>query len=429
MSNRLRSRGPFRGLFILFLWGSSGAPVGCGDLTHLGELGFVTVQEIGDTTILTTQRSETLDTAHLVQVARIGRFDGPEEHLIMFVEAFAVGWRGEVYVADEGIRVFSPDGSEVRRIARRGQGPGEVGVVTALEVDENGRLLAVDIRNRRVAVFDTSGAVLNHWRLPYGRPGYGRSSLVPIPGSQTLLYLNSPLDPSAGPQVFPRPIFVRLDSTGAILDTVFAPVRLTEGCPTLDDPHFGGTPQDVREAMFPKVKWTASRSGEVVLGCPAEYEIDRVQLDGAVFRISHEREPITEPSEVRRAFVENIERGWERRGLDRKWKGPEPPEQKPYYHRMIVGRGGRLWVWPGHPREPYHSPDFPGRTFWAEPMTGTFDVFDSDGRFLGPVLLPDGAQYEWRLPYEEPFFAGDTVWIVRRDSLDVRYVDRMRIEW
>jgi len=429
MSNRQRTRGTFRELLVLFLWAIPAATIGCGDPTPPGEPGFVTVQEVGDTTIVTTRRPATLDTAHLVPVARIGRFDGPEEYLITWVESFAVGWRGEVYVADDGIRVFSPDGSEVRRISRRGEGPGEVGPVTGLEVDESGRLLAVDIRNRRVAVFDTSGAVLNQWRLPYGRPGYGRSSIVPIPGNQTLLHLDPPLDPSAGPQGFPRPIFVRLDSSGAILDTVFAPTRLTEGCPTLDDPYFSrGPAQDLRERMFPKVKWTASRGGEVVLGCPAAYEIDRIQPDGMVFRISHEREPTIEPPEVRRDFVERSE-ATRSQGGGWKWKGPLPPKQKPYYHRMIVGRDGRLWVWPGHPREPIHLSEFPGKTYWVEPTTGTFDVFDPDGRFLGPVLLPDGVEYEWAPGNGDPFFAGDTVWLVRRDSLGVQYVDRMRIEW
>lgn len=390
----------------------------------------LSVQVIGDTTVVTTRRPASLDTAHLVQVARIGRFDGPEEYLLTGVEAFAVGAYGEIYVADGGIRVFAPDGSAVRQISRTGEGPGEVGPVSGMEVDESGRLLAVDIRNRRVAVLDTSGVPLDHWRLPDGRPGYGRNAIIPIPGNEALLHLNPWLDPSGGPQAFPRPIYVRLDSAGAVLDTVFAPARLTKGCPTLDDSHFSiGFWQDLREPLFPKVKWTASRTGEVVLGCPAKYEIDRVQPDGTVLRISHERDPMSEPAEVRRRFVESREENPPWGNQDWHWEGPRPPENKPYYHQLIVGRGGRLWVWPGHLRVPIKVGTNPVRTTWVDPTTGTFDVFESDGRFLGPVLLPDGVVYEWHPGYEAPFFAGDTVWMVRRDSLDVRYIDRMLIEW
>ena len=335
-----------------------------------------------------------------------------------------------MYVADGGIRVFSPDGSEVRRIARTGQGPGEVGPVSEMEVDESGRLLAVDIRNRRVAVFDTSGVVLDHWRLPPGRPGYGRSALVPFPGKQTLLQLNPPIDPLGEPEPFPRPIYVRLDSVGMVLDTVFAPARFTEACPLLDDPHFRmSSSPDFREQFFPKVKWTAGRSGEVVIGCPANYEIDRIRPDGTVLRISHRRDPVIEPSKVTKSFVEQAETSIRGTGRDWSGKGPEPPEQKPYYHRLLVGRSGRLWVWPGHPRVPWQSPEPPGKTFWLDPTTGTFDVFETDGRFLGHIMLPEGVVYQWSSPFEEPFFAGDTVWLVRRDSLNVRYIDRMLIEW
>lgn len=299
-----------------------------------------------------------------------------------------------------------------------------------MEVDEAGRLLAVDPANVRVAVFDTSGAVLDHWRLPYGRAGRGRLAIVPIPEGQTLLYLNPPLIAGEAPRPFPRPIYVRLDRNGEVGDTVFAPARMTEECPTLDDPYFGrGFWRDLREPFVPKVKWTAGRNGEMVLGCPAEYQIDRVQPDGRVIRILHERDPMAETMEARTAFVESSERSAAARQAGWRWQGPLPPEQKPYYHQLIVGRNGRLWVWPGYPRESYQVAEFPGQTYWRERTTGAFDVFEQDGRYLGPVLLPEGAAYEWYSGYEAPFFAGDTVWLVRRDSLDVQYIDRMIIEW
>jgi hypothetical protein len=188
--------------------------------------------------------------------------------------------------------------------------------------------------------------------------------------------------------------------------------------------------QDVREQLFPKVKWTASRSGQVVLGCPAEYVIDRLQPDGTVLRISHLRDPVEEPARVRRWFPEHWEPnspsssrwGWQ-------WEGPGPPEQKPYYHRLIVGRHGRLWVWPGHLLERVEYGTNPVRTGWREPTTGTFDVFEADGRFLGQVHQPEGVFYEWYSGLSAPYFAGDTAWIVRQDSLDVKYIDRMIIAW
>lgn len=405
---------------LLWVWGWV-ALVACGESQPADTGGSTSVAALGDTVVVTSQRPPTLDTAHMEMVARIGRFDGPDDFLLTGVESFAVGARGEVYVADDGIKVFSPDGSTVRQIARTGQGPGEVRTVIGMAVDDLGRLLASDLGNRRIAVYDTSGTILDHWRLPYGRPVYGRPAVVPIGNGQVLVGLNPAIDRSVGPQGgFPRPIFLRLDRTGTVLDTVLAPARMGEKCQTLDDPVFSrGYWQDIREPLVPKLKWTAGTSGEVVLGCPTDYVVDRVQADGTVLRFSHLREPVIEPPEVRKSYVEH----------QKPWSGLPPPEVKPYFHRLNVGRGGRLWVWPGHPREKHHFPGPPSTTYWSDPRVGTFDVFDAEGRFLGPVLLPPGVQYHWHPGYEEPFFAGDTAWLVRRDSLDVEYVDRMKIIW
>jgi hypothetical protein len=181
--------------------------------------------------------------------------------------------------------------------------------------------------------------------------------------------------------------------------------------------------------MFPKVKWTASPSGEVIVGCPTEYVIDRIQPDGDVIRISHERDPMIEPDGGRRFFVESWEWVRDQQGHDWHWPGPDPPARKPFYDRLLVGRGGRLWVWPGLPTEPIPNQGPPFGTTWRAPRTGAFDVFDVDGRFLGPVLLPDGAEYRPFPGRQEPFVSGDTVWLIRRDSMDVKYIDRMVIRW
>jgi len=399
----------------------------CEDVETDREAEAVSVQTVGDTTVVTTRRPATLDTARMTRTARIGRGDAPGDFLLMSVPAFTVGWRGEVYVAGEGIRVFSPDGSGVRRIASSGQGPGEVANVTGMEVDGLGRLLALDLENQRVATFDTSGAFLAHWPLPHDRLLYGRQAVVPVPEQGTLVGMHPPVTP--GGSGFPRPIFLRLDSAGTIQDTLFAPARFRRGC-TPDDPHFkGGLWQDFREPMFPKLKWTAGRTGEIVYGCPSEYVVDRLQPDGSLLRIVHQRDPMVEPPEVRSSFVEVYEIFNSRGGNDWSWRGPEPPERKPYYHRLIVGRHGRLWVWPGHLRQPVPNPMPPFSDVWVDPRTGTFDVFDPEGRFLGPVQLPEGITYQWHPGTQAPFFAGDTVWMVRQDSLNVHYIDRMEIQW
>lgn len=384
--------------------------------------------QIGDTLVLRTVRPSEVDTARLTFLSRIGRMDGPEEFLISGWVHFTVGWRGEIYVADDaGVRVFSRDGKTVRQIARRGQGPGEVRNVEALAVDDLGRLLVVDHTNRRVAVFDTSGSVVDHWRLPYGRPGKGQPSIRPVPNGETLLLLNPPLNPNGEPMGLPRPIFQRVNHDGVVLDSVWAPERYSVGCPYPDDPHFSaGLWQDRRELVFPKVKWTATREGEIVIGCPAQYWIDRIQPGGSVTRVSHARAPLMASGEERSSFVQGTEETQRRLIPGWNWTGPEPPVEIPYFQKVLVTRDGRLWVWPGRHRE---RVVVNGNEGWVEPRTGGFDVFDTTGAFLGVAPLPDGAEYRWYSGFDDPFIAGDTIWLVRRDSLGVPYVDRWFVEW
>jgi hypothetical protein len=99
------------------------------------------------------------------------------------------------------------------------------------------------------------------------------------------------------------------------------------------------------------------------------------------------------------------------------------PRSKPYYYRLAVGRSGRVWVLrhakavKTEPVPHFGSPDRPPLT-WVEPPT--FDVFESDGTFRGPVVLP--------LNFDAHEFHGDKIWGVHTDNEGVERVVRLRIQ-
>ena len=62
-------------------------------------------------------------------------------------------------------------------------------------------------------------------------------------------------------------------------------------------------------------------------------------------------------------------------------------------------------------------PPLPPRR-WRDSLA--FDVFASDGRYLGTVPKPRNAEFLT--------MRGDTIWGTLRDSLDVAYVARWRVE-
>lgn len=62
------------------------------------------------------------------------------------------------------------------------------------------------------------------------------------------------------------------------------------------------------------------------------------------------------------------------------------------------------------------SKKYPAK-FWTTPIG--YDVFEPDGRYLGPVTIPDNVPQ-----FPPPVFRGDTVWAVSQDENDVPYVTR-----
>lgn len=63
---------------------------------------------------------------------------------------------------------------------------------------------------------------------------------------------------------------------------------------------------------------------------------------------------------------------------------------------------------------------FSTQVIWREPLR--YDVFESDGTYLGVMVPPDGFS-----PYPNPVFDGDHVWAATRDELGVERVVRYRI--
>ena len=90
----------------------------------------------------------------------IGEFEGPEEYLFGAVAAIAVDGDQNVFVLDwqaQEIRQYDAFGDYVGRLARRGEGPGELSLADAMAFLPDGRLVVPDQRNGRInlnPVFD-----------------------------------------------------------------------------------------------------------------------------------------------------------------------------------------------------------------------------------------------------------------------------------
>ncbi|HYV98148.1 MAG TPA: 6-bladed beta-propeller, partial [Gemmatimonadaceae bacterium] len=138
----------------------------------------------GDTSIVRTlSGSVWRDTMTLVSDAAIGKPDGPDAYVFGYVRAIDVDSAGRVYVLDlqaHEVRVFSKSGEHLRSFGRRGQGPGEFEVPSALHVLPDGRVMVRD-RNMRMSLFAQNGTYLSGWLLNTGF-GAGESFFVTADG-------------------------------------------------------------------------------------------------------------------------------------------------------------------------------------------------------------------------------------------------------
>ena len=70
-------------------------------------------------------------------------------------------YKGSYYICDAEeccVKVFSANGQFIRKIGRKGQGPGELGTTFKLDIDEeSGLIYCADAGNSRIDVFESSG--------------------------------------------------------------------------------------------------------------------------------------------------------------------------------------------------------------------------------------------------------------------------------
>lgn len=106
---------------------------------------------------------------------------------------------------------------------------------------------------------------------------------------------------------------------------------------------------------------------------------------------------------------------------------PPVPETKPAYRGFYFDDGGRIWVHlhvpagkreVGEPRSMSGVQEpMPGIS-WREPVV--FDVFETDGTYLGEVRMPERTTVA--------AIRGEELWAIQRGELDEPYVVRYRVE-
>ena len=404
------------------------APLACnGD----GEKSSLVVERtmVGDTTIVRTASGSMWgDTARLVEEVKIGALDGPEEVTFGAISHVAVADDGSMHVFDGqavALRKFDSTGTFVGTIGRRGQGPGEYQMLIGAHFLGDGRLALYDGNNSRISTYSPSGEPLETWPLQLQMRMFTDNAFL-VDSSDHLYVLTSRSAP--GPTPERRTILLRMSPGGEIVDTIAVPTW----------------PQNSANrsvCLAPRGQWAFHPSGAFVTGVSDAYSLDIQPLSGGrVVRIQRAAQPVAFASGERDELEADISTSGPPIESVSITRGQVPvvvhgqkqtvPATKPFFRRVITGDDGRIWVQVHAPAQKLDASGVaerspcnadrkgePMRMTWSEPIV--WDVFEADGRYLGPVAVPPRTTLRK--------VRGDRVWAVHRGESDEEYLVRFRL--
>ena len=317
------------------------------------------------------------------------------------VVSLAVDGDGAIYVADKRrgeILVFDTAGVLVRRIGRRGDGPGEFSYTLTLGASWQApnRLWVGD--GPLLQVVDQSGRPLA------SAVGVGQLAAVPKTDTMQFAYVRrSDADPDA------LMVPTSMKGTYAVVKygisaegkvVAMDSLRLGQWTRTsriLDNSDDGKARVVVLEAlpMEPDLLWAVGPSGNAWIAPTSEYLLHEVTFAGDTIRsVELRREPVALGGAERDSLAEASGFGVR-----------ELPAFRPAMDRLDIARDGLAWV----------RNRLPDGTF-------AWDVFDACGRYLGDVVP------EMRLD-ARPLAVGEGGRLlgVVKDDLDIEYVVRMSL--
>ncbi|MFC1662004.1 6-bladed beta-propeller [Gemmatimonadota bacterium] len=314
----------------------------------------------------------------------VGELEGDPSLLLYRVSDGTRLSDGRVVVANSGtseLRFFDAEGRFLRSVGRVGGGPGEFqsdNTIRALVRLPGDTLLTWDIYGQNLSLFDPEGEFVRATRLAFsGRMYFWRGI---FPDRNLLMALRNPDAPTlTGAGVFPR--LVRLVNISSEGDSLGVYMDYDEGAW-----HYKTSGDHARMLEPPLHRVSTLKVGgdRVYLASGESNEYVVLGRDQAPILISRRLippDPVTEEDRARH-LVDVLEGAPENaQPLIRRDLADIPlPDFLPPYRRMMVDSEQNVWL------EDYSiSPGAPNS--WA--------VFDSSGRWLGGVTLPEGLD-----PYE-----------------------------
>jgi hypothetical protein len=384
------------------------ALAGCGESASKGSGDWVVER---DTVVVRTISGSVWGVPMELEIdLSIGMLEGDSTLMFGFIQQMAVDADGGIYAFDgqqPALRYFDARGEYVRTLGREGSGPGEYrDVALGLAVRSDGRVVMRDPRNGRLNVYAPDGTPSDHW--PVASNLYTWDALVLDDSDH--VFLKVLLSQPEWNKAFPIGL-LHYDASGTLVDTI-------------PPPSITGEPTGPEGRFLPGKIWALSPQRVVIVGVNDEYKFELRRPDGTVVRVERVQDRV--PLEAEERAEHEALNEWTRRTQAQYLAADVPPipATKPFYRGFYPGERGRIWVQRYVKAEKTDTvaeepdPSQPPHLTWTERTV--FDVFESDGTYLGEVHVPSFTSLR--------VFRGDTVWGIRRGDFNEQYLIRAIIK-
>jgi hypothetical protein len=354
----------------------------------------------------------------------------------LFTDAqeFDVDRGGRVWVFDRPSRsifLFDSVGKLVRRIGRRGAGPGEFNDNGGMVVLNDQRLAQWDPSNARISFFSPAGDFLTSWPVS---GGFGSNNNL-VTDNSGQLYTKRPLfrpggrgaNPGANPDRGGSGVLVSYRSGGTLGDTLRPPSfeMMNYGYSAFRD----GRHAVVSAPHAPRSLWVWHPAGYFVAGDGSNYHITIGRRNAKPVRIERTAPAVPIPDQERRTseaaitlMMRTVDPSWS-------WRGSPLPRVKAPLINMFIARDGRIWaevpahsvrVPDGDVTAPQPAGRLAGQTFQQFQAPHVWEVYSSAGSFLGRVAF---AEHGDLMEAD-----GNRVWVLDRDEDGLPSVVRLRVD-
>ena len=374
----------------------------------------------------------------LEDLYRVGSIEGTGWEAFARIQSTAFDANGRLYILDAGqyhVVVLDSDGTLVRTIGTRGEGPQELRNPTAMTVLGSGEVAVYDMGHQAFLVYSPQGEFRRSIRAGFqeGMPGtrlwpHGETGVVSI--SANMVMMTGGSGPPAPPTSSP---IRRFDLAGEgeieVLHEAWIPPRESPAGGGARVAGGGGAMFSAApmRAFEPQVHLAALPDGRLVVADTSSYRLRLLAPTGAPEDVvEHDVTPRPVGESEQRAERERRLAGFEAGGGQvsiRSGPGAVAIDEGAI-RDMLRGQIETMTFWHEIPVITRVSADRLGRIWLARSggvdVPGPIDILSPDGARVGTLSAEDG-------PIPDSFGPGDVAAWIETDEFDVQYVQVRRL--